>query len=80
MYQQIPKEMNSFDTRATIYRNKAAKDYCALKTVLVEKINTFLESENYVSRIGTTVIGRTESDIAKENVFVLSNEVLFILR
>ena len=46
------------------------------KAILVEKINNFLESDNYVSRIGTTVIGKTNSD-REENVFVLSEEVWF---
>ena len=44
------------------------------KAILVEKINALLKSDNYVSRIGTTVIGKTNSD-REENVFVLSGEV-----
>ena len=44
------------------------------KAILVEKINAFLESDNYVSPIGTTVIGKTNSN-REENVFVLSEEV-----
>ena len=44
------------------------------KAILVEKINAFLKSDNYVSQIGTTVIGKTNSD-REENVFVLSEEV-----
>ena len=44
------------------------------KAILVEKINALLKSDNYVSRIGTTVIGKTNSD-REENVFVLSEEV-----
>lgn len=44
------------------------------KAILVEKINAFLKSDNYVSQIGTTVIEKTNSD-REENVFVLSEEV-----
>lgn len=44
------------------------------KAVLVEKINNFLESEDYVSRIWTVAIGKTNSNL-EENVFVLSEEV-----
>ena len=44
------------------------------KAVLVEKINNFLESEDYVSRIGTEAIGKTNSNL-EENVFVLSQKV-----
>lgn len=45
------------------------------KAVLVEKINNFQESEDYVSRVGTTAIGKTNSNLDDENVFVLSEEV-----
>ena len=45
------------------------------KAVLVEKINNFQESEDYVSRFGTTAIGKTNSNLDDENVFVLSEEV-----
>lgn len=44
------------------------------KAILVEKINAFLKSDNYVSGIGTTVIWKTNSD-REENLFVLSEEV-----
>lgn len=44
------------------------------KTVLVDKINNFLGSEDYLSRIGTVAIGKTNSN-REENVFVLSEEV-----
>ena len=44
------------------------------KAVLVEKINNFLESEDYVSRVGTTAIGKTNSNLVDENVLVLSEE------
>ena len=46
-----------------------------VKAVLVEKINNFQESEDYVSRVGTTAIGKTNSNLDDENVFVLSEEV-----
>lgn len=44
------------------------------KAVLVEKIINFLKSKDYVSRIGTVAIGKTNSNL-EENVFVLSEEV-----
>lgn len=44
------------------------------KAILVDKINSFLESDDYVSRIGTVAIGKTTSNLV-ENVFVLSEEV-----
>lgn len=45
------------------------------KAILVEKVNDFLDSDSYVSRIGTTAIGKTNSSFVEENVFVLSEKV-----
>lgn len=45
------------------------------KAVLVDKINNFLESEDYMSCIATTAIGKTNYNLVDENVFVLSEEV-----
>ena len=44
------------------------------KTILVDKINEFLESDHYQSKIGTTTFGMTHSSTV-DNVFVLSEEV-----
>jgi hypothetical protein len=50
------------------------------KTVLVKKINKFLESDRYESRISTTCIGKTTCENRNvQDVFVLSDEVCIML-
>lgn len=45
------------------------------KVVLVEKINDFFESEDYVLCVGIIVIGKINFNLVDENVFVFLEEV-----
>lgn len=45
------------------------------KVLLADKIYSFLESNNYLSHVGNKTIGKTNSNLVDENVFILSEEV-----